>query len=486
MNQLRTWQFPLLMAVAGAMLLSSCKKTTDDVTPASTSNPSADLAANNWILDNMRTYYYWNDQIPAQPDTTLAPLDFFYTLLYDYKNTTNPQRDRFSWIESSAADLSSSLGGQTKTSGLEYQLSLRASGSTDVIGVVIYTQKGSPADLAGIKRGDIFYSVNGQNLTTTNYQAVLNANSTTHTYGFATVTNGQLVNSTTTKTVTDVVFQENPVYLDSVYTIQGKKIGYLVYNQFIPGPNGTNTATYDQQLDAIFGKFKQQGVNELVLDLRYNPGGYTSSSTNLASLIGKGVTTNDLYFRQEWNKTITPDLQAYDKQYKTDSFNDYFVQKANNIGGNLSRLYVLTTDNTASASELIINGLRPFMTVNTIGSTTYGKNVGSITISDDTGKIPYGLQPIVFRSYNKNNESNYYSGFTPTVAVDETLPFVPFGDTSDPLLNEAIFQITGTRTAHRGASAGQALTVLGSSIQRKAGNRNMFTTLKPLQLKALR
>ncbi len=486
MNQHHPWRFALLAFAVGTSLLSSCKKTTDDVTPASVATPTANQTADSWILDNMRTYYYWNDKIPAQPDTTLAPLDFFYTLLYDYKNTANPQRDRFSWIESSAADLTSSLGGQTKTSGLEYQLSLRATGSTDVIGVVIYAQKGSPADLAGIKRGDIFYSVNGQNLTTTNYQTVLNDNSTTHTYGFAAITNGQISNTTTTTTVTDVVFQENPVYLDSVYTIKGKTIGYLVYNQFIPGPNGSKTATYDQQLDAIFGRFKQRGVSELVLDLRYNPGGYTSSSTNLASLIGTGVKSTDLYFRQDWNKTITPELQAYGKQNNVDYFNNYFAQKASNIGGNLSRLFVLTTDNTASASELIINGLRPFMTVNTIGTTTYGKNVGSITLSDDTGKIPYGLQPIVFRSYNKNNESEYYNGFTPTVTVNESLPFTLFGDVSDPLLNEAIFQITGGRTARKGVSNAQPLVTLGSTIQRKAGNRNMFSAQKPMPVVPIR
>ncbi|MBC8152916.1 MAG: peptidase S41, partial [Bacteroidetes bacterium] len=326
MTQHQFWRSSLLIAVTAALFITSCKEKTDVVTPGTTNPAGAtDSEVNNWILDNMSMYYYWNDRIPANPDKTLKPTDFFYSLLYDYENTANPERDRFSWIQESAAELSASLSGQTKTSGMEYQLSLRASGSTDVVGVVIYTLKGSPADRAGIKRGDIFYSVNGQNLTTSNYQTVLGGTTDTRTYGFATLNNRQITNTATTKQVTDVVFQENPVYFDSVYTIQGKKIGYLVYNQFIPGPRGADSLAYDRQIDAIFGKFKQQGVNELVLDLRYNPGGFTSSSIELASLIGKGVTPNTLFFRQDWNKTITPELQAYDRRNRTDSFNKYFV-----------------------------------------------------------------------------------------------------------------------------------------------------------------
>lgn len=485
MTQHQLWRSSLLIAVVGAVFITSCKEKTDLVAPATT-NPSTatDAEVNNWILDNMKTYYYWNDRIPANPNKALKPTDFFYSLLYDYENTANPERDRFSWIDANAAELSASLSGQTKTSGMEYQLLLRASGSTDVVGVVMYTLKGSPADRAGIKRGDIFYSVNGQNLTTSNYQTLLRGTGDTRTYGFAALNNRQITNTTTTKRVTDVVFQENPVYFDSVYTIESKKIGYLVYNQFIPGPGGADSTAYDRQIDAIFGKFKQQGVNELVLDLRYNPGGFTSSAVGLASLIGKGITPNSLFFRQDWNKTITPELQAYDRRNRTDSFNEYFVQKSNNIGANLSRVYVLTTDNTASASELIISGLRPYMTVNTIGTTTFGKNVGSFTISDDTGRIQYGLQPIVFKSFNKNNESDYSSGFVPTTEVEEQLPYVPFGNTADRLLSEAISQITGNRpSARRGASDAKPRPVLASTIKRKAGNQNMFTTLKSLPVR---
>ena len=95
-------------------------------------------------------------------------------------------------------------------------------------------------------------------------------------------------------------------------------------------------------------------------------------------------------------------------------------------------MFVLTTDHTASASELIINGLRPYMTVTTIGTTTYGKNVGSITITDDSGKIKWGLQPIVFKSFNTLGQSDYSTGFTPSTEVKNPLVCCPWATPTKP------------------------------------------------------
>ena len=175
---------------------------------------------------------------------------------------------------------------------------------------------GSPAQKAGLKRGDIISKVNGQLLNTTNYADLLYSG-TSYTFGLAAVSGTTLTDTDKTINVTATTFQENPVFMDSVYTVGSKKVGYLVYNQFVPGANGSKADEYDAQVDAVFNKFKAQGVNELVLDLRYNPGGYTSSSANLASLIGKGVSSSKLYFREEWNATITPELQ---KEYGSSFF----------------------------------------------------------------------------------------------------------------------------------------------------------------------
>ena len=465
--------------LAGLVLsLAGCKKSADVVTPQATTT-NANGVVNDWILSNMRDLYYWNNKIPANPDTTLAPDKFFASILNTYDATTNPTGDRFSWIEPSATDLEASLSGQTTTTGMEYNLYLRASGSTGVIAQVLYVLPGSPAQKAGIKRGDIISKVNGQSLSTTNYADLLYGSTTTFTFGLASVSGNTLVDTDLTKTVTATVFQENPVFMDSIYSVGGKTVGYLVYNQFVPGANNSTANEYDAQVDAIFSDFKAKGVNELVLDLRYNPGGYTSSSANLASLIGKGINTNRVYFREEWNASVTPYLQ---QQYGSSFFVQNFLNKSQNIGSNLSRVIVLTTDNTASASELIINGLRPYMTVTTIGTTTYGKNVGSITITDDTGKIAWGMQPIVFKSYNSAGQSDYSTGFVPNVTVEEPLTLLPLGDTNEALLSTALSQIKGSSSGRVGAANANPLAGLGSSLQRKAGGALMVKKMKALQL----
>ncbi|MGA0560735.1 S41 family peptidase [Larkinella sp. VNQ87] len=464
------WSLALLLV----SLLSGCQKEADDIDPDPTTSTSENETVNNWILENMRDYYYWNDKIPSNPDLTLNPSDFFDSLLYTYDATTRPDGDRFSWIEENADDLTASLSGESTTTGMEFMLYLRSQGSTNVIAQVLYVLPDSPAEKAGFKRGDIISKVNGQTITTSNYVSLLYSGATNYSFGLAEVQNNSLVDTDRTISVTATVLQANPIFIDSIYTVGSKTVGYLMYNQFVPAPNNSNGSEYDDQVDAIFSNFKAKGVNELILDLRYNPGGYTSSSANLASLIGKNIDNSKVYFREEWNATLTPYIR---QEYGEEFFVQRFLNKSQNIGSNLSRVFVLTTDGTASSSELIINGLRPYMTVTTIGTTTYGKNVGSITIVDDTGEIKWGMQPIVFKSFNSLGQSDYSGGFAPNVEVEEPLELQPLGDVSETLLNEALYQITGSRLGRRGVSAGNELPALGSSIQRKAGGGRMIKRL---------
>jgi carboxyl-terminal processing protease len=476
MRQLTNWSALLLATVLSAALLLGCKKEADVSPVSALTNPTSTTAqtAQDWILENMRDVYYWADRIPASPNFSLAPTKFFESLLYDRANTANPQRDRFSWIEEDATQLVASLNGQQLSTGLEFNLFLRTQTGSDLIGKVLYVQRGSPAEKAGFRRGDYFYAVNGQRLTMENRIQLLYGDLTTSTFGLLTVNaNNQLADSPQTRTVTATTLQEDPVYLDSVYTVGAKKIGYLVYNQFVPGPNGSSVATYDQKLDAVFGKFKSQGINELVLDLRYNRGGSVASATKLASLIVRGAKAGDVFAESRWNPLLTAEIKKLSNadQY----FYERFVSKANNIGTSIGQVYVLATGSSASASELMINGLRPYMTVNIIGSTTYGKNVGSITISDDTGKFKYGLQPIVIRSYNSAGQSDYFQGFAPTVTATEPLVLKPLGDRTETLLATAIGRITGSAVGGRLAAEGQdAAPAIGSSIDHKAGGGNMI------------
>jgi C-terminal processing protease CtpA/Prc len=455
-------------------MLVSCKEKSVD---PGIGNPN-DTEVNNWILGNMKTWYFWNDKLPASPNFSQKPQDFFSSILYRYDASLRPDGDRFSWLQESADELKASLSGESTSTGLEFRLIRYTSTGDDIYGIVTYVIKGSSAEKAGFKRGDFFTQVNGQKLTVSNYNGLLYTGTDSKTFTLGTLDgNNQVVSGTVTKLVSPAVLQSDPVYFDTTYVRGDKRVGYLVYHQFIPGPNGSNVKTYDQKLEQIFADFKSKGINELVIDFRYNRGGYVSSATQIASLIAKGVTTNSVFFYKEYNKTVTPDLE---KEYGKSFFQDNFVSKSQNVGGNLSRVFFLTSTSTASASELVINGLKPFMNTVLIGGKTTGKNVGSITLSDNTKRIKWGIQPIVSRSSNSLRSSEYTAGFQPNVAKTEGAVLYPYGDPRDPLLGEALFQIFGTRIARRGVDEVTIPSTgpdVFSTIDQKAAGGNMFYTL---------
>ncbi|AXE17929.1 peptidase S41 [Runella rosea] len=435
----KTLLFAIVASLAG---MNACKQT--DV-------KAGDELVNEFVSVNMDYWYYWKDKIPAGAleNKSLAPETFFNSLLYTFDKTARPDGDRFSRFLENAEETESSLSGESKTTGA--RLALYNSNNT-IAAFVMYVFPGSPAAKAGIKRGDVFskITVDGQLATVDNYGSLL-AEGTNYVYTVGRYENKAFVSGDQTKTVVAQPLQEDPMLLDTVYTKGTKKIGYLVYNRFYSKPNNSEQPLYDQKMATIFGKFKAAGINEFILDLRYNGGGYTSTARTLGSFIAKGVTDKTVFSRDEYNATVTPELEK--KQGKDFNVN-YFQPKTENIGGNVQRVYVLVSSRTASASELVINGLKPFMDVFIIGDVTVGKNVGSILIKDPKNRFPQGMMPIVIKVFNSAGQSDYTAGFTPNVLIKEDIsqPFYAFGDLREPLLSEAYFQITGNRSARRGVS----------------------------------
>src|SRR5690606_33769583 len=159
---------------------------------------------------------------------------------------------------------------------------------------------------------------------------------------------------------------------------------------------------YDDEMDAVFASFKSRGITDLIIDFRYNSGGSEISANNLASLIGTGVGSAQVFFTREYNDQVEEAI-INDPDAGEDYLTRKFRDKAENIGSQLQdgKVYVLTNSRTASASELVINGLLPYMDVVLIGTTTYGKNVGSISIFEENDpKNTWGMQPIVMKAYN--------------------------------------------------------------------------------------
>ncbi|HEX6227323.1 MAG TPA: S41 family peptidase, partial [Chryseolinea sp.] len=191
------------------------------------------------------------------------------------------------------------------------------------------------------------------------------------------------------------------------------------------------------------------------------------SASNLASLIAPSP-ENKIFFRREYNTQVESEIIA-DPQAGESFLLSKLKDKAQNIGGQLSgRVYILTGSRTASASELIINGLRPFMEVFLIGDVTYGKNVGSISLYDkNNSNNRWGMQPIVVKVYNSLNQSEYSQGFAPDIEdKDNKLYLYPLGDLREELLSKAIEKITGVPAPGRKAMA-ETRTVIGHSLDDK-------------------
>lgn len=419
-----------------ALLLFTVSCKTSDVDPEVVSTTDTTYTSvNSWVYELMNDAYFWYDDMPTEStlDKTISPFDFFEKLIY--QRTTV---DRFSMITDDIDDLENEFNGISTIYGIGYSLSYLDNTQTSIGMFLNLVVKGSPAEAAGLKRGDIVMKVNGTQLTSSNYSSLLSS-SETAVFTLGTLTNGVIVVNSTTISVTRAVVNEDPVVFSSVITKAdyGKTIGYVVYTQFVPGTDA-DAKKYDDELRAVFANFKSQGVNELVLDLRFNSGGYISSAETLASLVGKSISGSKIFYKEQWNDKYT----AYWKKANgANALNYSFLDEANNIGSSLSRVFVLTSNGTASASELVINGLKPYMDVVTIGEHTAGKNLFGSLISDDQGRWKWGIYMMLGQTANANDQSDYgtVDGMTPTYIVeDSSVPYLPFGDENETLLRKAL------------------------------------------------
>jgi C-terminal processing protease CtpA/Prc len=420
----------------------------------------------------MNLYYLWQADVPDLADDRFDNQNQLNNFLEGFENPTNLFNairvdnaiDRFSVIYSDYDVLEGALSGNTLNNGMDFAIRFKPGSTTDLYGWVRYIIPNSDAATKPIQRGDIFYAINGTPLNVDNFRSLL-ANET-YTVNLADYDNGNITPNGESVSLTKTALAENPILLSTVITEGSHNIGYLMYNAFY--------ANFDSQLNAVFGSFQSQNVTDLVLDLRYNSGGSVSTATKLASMI-TGQFTGQLFAKQQWNAKA----QSYLESNNPSSLENRFVGNLNSL--NLNRVYILTSSATASASELVINCLKPYINVVQIGTTTTGKNVGSITLYDSptfakqnvNPRHKYAMQPIVLKIVDKNGFGDYTSGIAPTTTLPESMDNLGvLGNPNEPLLNAAINQITGSgrpiaptiRTIERDFTDAKAMTPLKSEM----------------------
>lgn len=370
---------------------------------------------NKWIYSQMNKNYLWQSEMPDSLDCNYNndPVTFFESLL--------SKKDRYSYC---VRNSSYNTPPHIEDWGFTYQK--YSTTDNDIYMQVLYIQS-EELKQQGLKRGDWLKEQNTNISETKQFKKY-------H------LTNNKFIETTKTFTATrGINYSASTVLLDSVYHIQDKRIGYLCYLEF------------NSQEDFVpaLNRFKEQQIDELILDLRYNPGGYVSTCKFLCNCIVDESAYNNIFQIHTYNSILSEELyrntgdSVKTEFYTAPQTSEETTLTSGIIPLQLKRTYILTSRNSASASEATIICLRPYMEIITIGENTYGKGVGSSTLYDK--RFKYALQPIIFQYYNADMQTVPESGITADYYISngyETLRG-EIGDIDEPLLSTALNIISG-------------------------------------------
>jgi len=296
--------------------------------------------------------------------------------------------------------------------------------SNDLFAYVRYVLPGSDAAAKNIERGDLFLSVNNEQLTIDNYRDLLSSDVELFSIQLAQISDQTVTPTGISVDLVKSEIQENPIKITKLIELNNTKIGYLMYNGFV--------ADFDNELENILAQFQTQGVNQLIVDLRYNRGGRTSSSIKLASMI-TGQFSGEVFAQTQHNDKLS-------------SYNEDYLFEATAVQLKMDRLYVISSSETASASELLINGLSPYIDVIIIGGDTTGKNVGSYSIYDwidNEGNVnprhTWAMQPITLKIANSEGFADFESGLQADYILQEDIANLgTLGEIDEPLLEKTL------------------------------------------------
>ena len=431
------------LAICGLCLLgflTACDEEWIKPTPKPDPENKVTLKVNEFIYEGLRSEYLWENTINWNAIDFKKEKDshaFFKRLIY--------KDDRWTSLTDNAEAWNQGFAGISTTYGFDLRFSYI--GQTDeLVAIVRYVYPGTPADRAGIRRGDLLLKLNGGPITVKNYADFYDKPTIV-------VNKGILKDKTLTAepvgvAMTAVEMYQDPILKDTVINKDGHRVGYLCYSDY--------TERSTAELIKVFTRFKTAGVTDVVLDLRYNGGGYVSTARALCSILAPeaAMKKKERFLFKLWNENY---MSYWKSKGRNDELYETFVDTLG-INMNLNRLYILTGKGTASASELTLTGLTPYMDVVQIGDTTHGKFCGGIVLMPkhlwwDKSASYYqeiknwGMYVMIYKFSNKRNDE-FPRGFAPKYVVKEyLLELYPFGDERDPLLGKALELITGKQVA---------------------------------------
>ncbi|MDL2247536.1 PDZ domain-containing protein [Bacteroides sp. OttesenSCG-928-J23] len=427
----------VLSRCIGALMCITLVAACGDDDPETPTVPRTTQKVNSFVMAYAKDAYLWNHKVPTDIDISREadPFTLMDRVVYS-------EYDRWSYLTDDADALFKDYEGISTTYG--YRLTVyKFSNAESYFAVVRFVYPGSPAEQAGLERGDILLTMNGTDINAENYMNLYYSPNVTLKTG--TVTETGIVPGSKT-----VAMQAVEMYLDPVNTYrtidcEGKRVGYLCYTDYVEASH--------PKLLAIFQDFKNRGVSDVVLDLRYNPGGAAKSARFLASILApaNAVAAGDVLLKEEWNDKYTEYYKA-----RGEDLTEYF-NKTIGVNMNLDRLFVLTGSGTASASEATMVGLMPYMDVVQVGETTHGKYCGALLIrpwTDNEGTLDpeidnWAMSLVVYKFANKNGFTDFKDGLAPAHPIaDDWTSAYPLGDERDPMLAK-VLEIVGGKPASR-------------------------------------
>ncbi len=397
----------LLVFIPLSVLLSSCTKEEEEP-PVNEENEA--------FFELMEEWYYWTENIPnLNPSSSSFPTIFELLEAMRYRPL-----DRWSFI----ADWEEFYAYITNTEFVGYGVGFAWDNQGKLRVSFVYNNV--PIYDEGVRRGWILEEVNGTVITQgANISSLLGLNQPGVNNSFLfTASDGQQISFSLEKEVLAV----NTVLHHEVIEQEGSKVGYLVLQNF--------SGSTRQELENVFQFFSEEQIDDLILDMRYNGGGLTSIAKQLSSLIGGAELSGEPFARYYYN--------AIKQNQNTTEF---FSEEANSLG--LERLVVIATGATASASEMVINGLNPYMDVYVVGSNTYGKPMGAHILRFNN---VWAVAPVTISVKNANDEGEFFEGIPADIPANDGLSF-DFGHSEEPSLQQALAFLS------TGITKGEALDV---------------------------